>query len=275
MTFSRFLASPKIPEQIYAHLCDQPRGRTALGILRDVFKVRNLRFKVADQLIQAVLCGDRRFTRNEAGRWCVCQMSGLPGRIWDSSYVVLDLEATGTNPLSHRVMEVGAVRIENGAVVDEFEVLINPRRKIPPYVASMTGISAAMVRRCPTIGEVLPAILEFVGDSVIVGHNVVFDQRFVSWEIVRCLGYALPNPSLCTLSLAKRLLGDEQTRFSIDALCEFYQLPTLNRHRALGDARACAGLFLLFLRTLDQRGVRTLAELKSFEQTGQLNGRNY
>ena len=125
------------------------------------------------------------------------------------AFCVLDLETTGGSPADCEITEIGAVKYVGGELVGTFDTLVNPGAPIPPTITVLTGITQAMVIDAPRIEEVLPALLEFIGTAVIVGHNVRFDMSFLNAAAER-LGYGkLPNPTSDTLGLARRLVrGD-------------------------------------------------------------------
>ncbi|NND84337.1 MAG: endonuclease, partial [Acidimicrobiia bacterium] len=108
--------------------------------------------------------------------------------LYDVQFVVLDLETTGGSPSGDAITEVGAVKLHRGEVVGEFQTLVNPGQPIPPSITILTGITHAMVIEAPPIEEALPGFLEFIGDRVIVGHNVRFDVSFLNAAADR-LGY--------------------------------------------------------------------------------------
>ncbi|MGH8978637.1 MAG: exonuclease domain-containing protein, partial [Acidimicrobiia bacterium] len=111
-------------------------------------------------------------------------MAPLGTPLAEVTFVVLDLETTGGSPASDRITEIGALKFRGGELLGRFETLVNPGMPIPPTITLLTGISEAMVLPAPTIGELLPTILEFVGDAVIVGHNVRFDCGFLNAALV-------------------------------------------------------------------------------------------
>ena len=127
-------------------------------------------------------------------------------------YTVLDLETTGLNPKTDLIIEFAAVKVRSGKVVDTFQRLCDPGFPIPPQIEMITGITTEMVRNAPNPRSVLPDFLEFVGDDFIVGHNVLFDVRFISasagcftnpyidtMKIFRKLHSALPHHRLCDM----------------------------------------------------------------------------
>jgi DNA polymerase-3 subunit epsilon len=176
-------------------------------------------------------------------------------------FCVLDLETTGVAPDTCEITEIGAVRYEGGIETGRFHTLVNPRAPIPPTVTVMTGITQAMVIDAPMIEEALPAFLEFIGDAVIVGHNVRFDISFLNAAALR-LGYGrLPNRSADTLGLARRLVGNEIRSLKLSRLAAHLGSPTAPTHRAFDDALATAHVFWVLLERAGSIGVTHLDDL--------------
>ena len=166
-------------------------------------------------------------------RWCVDPAQ---------PYVVVDVETTGGRGEHHRVTEIGAVRVVDGAVTARFESLINPERRIPPRITEVTGISNEMVADAPRFAEVADALAEFLDGAIFVAHNVAFDYGFISREFRR-LGRPFRMPRLCTCATMRRLFPGHAS-YSLKALCADFDIPLERHHRALCDAEAAAGLLV-------------------------------
>lgn len=182
-----------------------------------------------------------------------------------TTFVVTDTETTGLNPIGSRMIEIGAVKIENGEIVDRFSSLVNPGHHVPRQITRLTGITTPMVYAAPTAAEILPAYLDFLGDGVLVGHNVSFDRKFIQQEMRRAgIGGSL-GPSLCTKRIARRLLHALPSK-SLQSLKRYYGVRTARRHRALDDADATAQIFLRLLTALrNESGVETVAEIVRYQ----------
>lgn len=178
-------------------------------------------------------------------------------------FCVLDLETTGLTPDTCEITEIGAVRYEGGVETGRFQTLVNPRALIPPTVTVVTGITQAMVIEAPLIEEALPSFLEFIGDAVIVGHNVRFDIAFLNAACLR-LGYGrLTNESADTMRLARRLLSTEVRSLKLSRLAAYLGSPTVPNHRALEDSLATAHVFFALLERAGAIGVTHLDDLLS------------
>jgi DNA polymerase-3 subunit epsilon len=179
----------------------------------------------------------------------------------DVTFVVLDLETTGGAPGVDAITEIGALKLRGGELLGRFETLVNPGVPIPPMIAVLTGITEAMVLPAPRIDSVLPAFLEFLGDAVIVGHNVRFDVSFLD-AACRALGYPrLANTRVDTLGLARRLVRDEVPNLRLQTLATHLRASVEPVHRAYADAAATAEVFHTLLERAATFGVLGLDDL--------------
>ena len=166
------------------------------------------------------------------------------------------------------ITEVGAVRYRGGERIGTFQTLVNPGAPIPPMITHLTGITEAMVGPAPTIEAVLPSLLEFVGDAVIVGHNVGFDLRFLRAATERLAYPTLTNRVVDTCSLARRLVRDEVSNCKLQTLATQFHLANTPRHRALDDALATGDLLHLLLERAAGYGVLGLDDLLELPTIG-------
>jgi DNA polymerase III subunit epsilon len=183
----------------------------------------------------------------------------------ETTFVVVDLETTGTRADSGGITEIGAVKVRGGENVGEFSTLVNPGQPIPAFITLLTGITEAMVAPAPPIGAVLPSLLEFLGADLLVAHNAPFDVGFLKAACAR-EGYAWPSlPVVDTLALARRLVPRDEVRdHKLATLARHFAVETAPSHRALDDARATAGLLHALLERSGRFGVDTAEELRSF-----------
>jgi DNA polymerase III subunit epsilon len=186
----------------------------------------------------------------------------------EAPYVVFDVETTGSSATKGgAITEIGALKVVRGDVVEEFSTLVNPGRKIEPFVARLTGITDRIVANAPPISEVMPRFERFAEGSVLVGHNVHFDCSFVT--AARC-GLPLPNPVLDTLKLARCLVPGLR-RYRLGSLASHFGVRAMPNHRALSDAAATAGVFLKLLKLLRSAGVLSVGEAATLR--GGVHGR--
>ena len=124
------------------------------------------------------------------------------------TFVVVDVETTGGSPATDSLTEVAAARYRGGELLGTYQTFVRPDERIPPFITALTGISDAMVADAPTVGEMLPSFLEFVGGAVLVGHNLRFDLSFLDHALVATGRDRLANATVDTLALARRLVRD-------------------------------------------------------------------
>lgn len=177
------------------------------------------------------------------------------------TFVVVDLETTGTAPDSCAITEIGAAKYRGGELIGTFQTLINPGVALPPIITLLTGITESMLGPAPPIAEVLPSFLEFVGGAVIVGHNIGFDLRFLNAALQGHEYEALSNRSVDTLALARRLWREEVPNFKLSTLAHFVSAAVQPTHRAFDDARATAEVFHALLERAGSLGVLGLDDL--------------
>lgn len=180
------------------------------------------------------------------------------------SYVSLDFETTGLHPEYDRIVEFGAVKVSNGHVVDRFQQLVNPGRPIPGKVVSLTGITDDMVSGCPSVSESLPRFLEWVSDSVVIGHNVEFDLGFIEAESQRC---GIPEPHFVTYDTMQisRAFFPEESRHRLADLVRRFGIDDNEEHRALSDATQTYRCFEWMRRYVTNSGIKTKSVVDAAE----------
>lgn len=160
-------------------------------------------------------------------------------------YVVFDLETTGVSPYNDEVIEISAVKARKGKVVEEFSQLVNPKRTIPFAASRVNNITDDMVSDAPFFDEVLRHFLEFVGEDVLVGHNIQsFDMKFIYRDCERYFHQLITNDYVDTLILAKRCFPEWRHR-KLGNLADYYGISTQGAHRALADCRMNQRVFEL------------------------------
>jgi DNA polymerase-3 subunit epsilon len=172
---------------------------------------------------------------------------------------VVDLETTGGSATFDRVLEVAAIRFENGVVQDRFERLVEPGVAIPPFVTRITGINSALVRGQPAFDTLLPELRRLFDGAVVVAHNASFDCNFLNSAFKR-RGLDWDADRLCTLRLSRRLIPGLPS-YKLDSLCAFLGFPFVQRHRAGPDAEATLMLLQQLIQKALARGIDTLASL--------------
>lgn len=157
--------------------------------------------------------------------------------------VVLDLETTGLNPRTDKIIEIGALLVEDGAVKDTFSTLVSPGRRLLPQTTEITGITDVMLEHAPVFSEIAEKLLAFLGEYVLLGHSIISDYAFLKKALVneQPKGFTFERNGLDTLKIARRFLPAEQKK-ALPALTAYFQIPH-EPHRALADAQAT---FLLY-----------------------------
>jgi len=197
---------------------------------------------------------------------------GVP--LSETTFCVVDVETTGGSALDGAITEVGAVKLRGGECLGTLQTLVNPGMAIPPEITVLTGITEAMVVPAPRIDEVLPSFLEFLGDAVLVGHNVRYDIGFLNAALARAGRPRLSNQFVDTCSLARRLVRDEVPDCRLGTLATRLRLGHRPTHRALDDALATGDLLhVLFERagSLGVLGLDDLLQLPTLKGSAELN----
>ncbi|WP_082227131.1 DEDD exonuclease domain-containing protein [Demequina rhizosphaerae] len=173
-----------------------------------------------------------------------------------TTFVVVDLETTGTSPGTARITEIGAVKTRGGEVVGEFQTLVDPGMPIPPMIVALTGITDAMLVAAPRIETVLPSFLEFLGDAVLVAHNAPFDTGFLR-AACKEHGYRWPgNQVVDTVTLARRATTKEEApNKKLSTLARVFGTVVEPNHRALEDARATSEILHKMLERIAAFGI--------------------
>lgn len=174
------------------------------------------------------------------------------GQSLNSSYVIFDLETTGFSPELNNIIEIGAVKVKDGKIIDRFSAFVNPKEPIPFRIEQLTGINDGMVINAPGIETVLPEFLDFSKDCVMVAHNADFDTSFIIKK-AHLLGLKPEFTIVDTVSMA-RILLPQLNRFKLDTVAKALNISLENHHRAVDDAECTAYIFLKFaemLKTMD------------------------
>ena len=175
------------------------------------------------------------------------------GQSLDTEYCVLDLETTGISYKTEKITEVGIIKYKNGEVIDEFECFVNPEKPIPPKVVEITHITDDMVKDAETIDKVIPKIIDFIGDSVLVAHNADFDIGYLKYNFEK-YGYKLENTYIDTLRLAKAIFPDLK-KYKLGLIADSLKIKVDVAHRALDDVKTLVAVFKVMIeRTKEEHG---------------------
>jgi DNA polymerase III subunit epsilon len=213
-------------------------------------------------MLEGLLRRSPLFACDDQGRWRLAAWDATAVRLADMEWAVLDIETTGLAPGRHRIIEVGVALVRGGELCEAYQRLINPERRIPQFITSFTGIKQGMVNRARRAGDVLPELRAFLGDRVVVGHNLSFDLSFLAYEAERLqLPLDFPREGVDTIALARRFLTGMR-RARLDRVAAALHIPVRDRHRALPDARITAQVFVQLLARAQQEGCETLDDLR-------------
>lgn len=180
----------------------------------------------------------------------------------NSSYVVFDIETTGFVKTKNKVIEIGAVKVENGKITERFSEFVNPKEPIPFEIEQLTGINDGMVVDAPEITEILPRFLKFCEGCLLVAHNAHFDMGFISYN-AKMQGLNEDFTYLDTVGIS-RAFFPTQAKHTLDAVAKTMGVSLENHHRAVDDAEATAQIFVRFLPMLAEKGITNMEELNAF-----------
>ena len=186
-------------------------------------------------------------------------------KIDEEEFVVFDIETTGLNSHTNKIIEIGAVKIKAGRIIDRYSQLINPGISIPYHITEITSITNEQVANQPKIDEVIGKFVEFIGDAVLVAHNAPFDMGFIKRDIKEYLNIDLESSVIDTLQMARDLFPDFK-KYGLGDLNKALGLALEKHHRAVDDSQATANMFIIFLEKYKEKGVEYLKDInKGFE----------
>lgn len=214
---------------------------------------------------EAMECGKKNNIKILYGIEAYLVDDGVPivinddGRSIDDDFVVFDIETTGLSSLNDKIIEIGAVKIINGKIVDKFNKFVNPKIHIPENITKLTGIDDSSVKDAETIDTVIQDFMLFSSDSILVAHNAVFDSSFIKKY---CYEYNIKinNPIMDTLPLCRFLFPDLR-KYKLDTIAKHIGVSLENHHRAVDDAKATAEILLYCFGLLRERNILNLNSL--------------
>jgi DNA polymerase-3 subunit epsilon len=242
-------------------LVEERRGAVPVeDAARALFALAHVPEGMARSLLDDVVGADARLGwRGGCVALAMSHSERLPLEL--ASYCVVDLETTGLSPGRSQICEIGAVRVERLELAATLQTLVNPRERLSPQIAALTGIDQAELRRAPDVRTATTRFLDFAGDAVLVAHNARFDLSFLDAAVLRLGGRRLAPPVVDTVWLARRLLAGRVSRVGLASLAQFFGTGTRPCHRALPDAEATAEILLHLIGLAQERGARTVADL--------------
>ncbi len=185
----------------------------------------------------------------------------------ESSFVSLDIESTSFDSERGEIIEIALVRVEGSVITEKFTTLVKPIYHVPSRITQLTGITNAMLVGKPNFESILPKVLDFIGDSIIVAHNVEKDIEFIDKYYKQMYGKRFKHPNICTLQLAKNLIPNLSS-YSLQDLASFFNIEVKRSHRALDDAETTALVFLELLNILwNKLGIGDYHSIKRLTKT--------
>lgn len=175
-------------------------------------------------------------------------------------FCVIDLETTGGNPDTEKIIEIGMVKIENRKISEERSFLINPEKDIPDFVQKLTGIRKNDVEHSPKIEEVIDEIVQFIGDAILVAHNTSFDIPFLNGVLKKLKRPTLDNKVICTNIMTKYMIPDIMSS-NLNYMSTIFDIPHSQAHRAIEDARATGLLLLKYMDIFESKNIRKVNQL--------------
>ena len=169
-----------------------------------------------------------------------------------TSYVCVDVETTGLNPKSENIIEIGAVKVQDGQIIDTFQSFLRPRKPLESRIVALTGITDEMLQDAPDGKQVMPLFGEFCGDLPLVGHNLIFDYAFLKRAMLN-EKQSFERKGIDTLKIARKYLPELESR-NLGFLCRHFHI-THTAHRALGDAQATVQLYEILKQLFYEKAV--------------------
>jgi DNA polymerase III epsilon subunit family exonuclease len=261
----RFGQAAGLVDEALALLEKEPRSSAVLA--QRVLGVAAGPTELASELVRT-LFRDQPGVRQHDGVWYLAEPpEAAPIPLDEVRFTVVDVETTGgLAEQGGKIVEVAAVEVQGGEVIDSFATLVDPGVRITPWVVKLTGIADRMVSGAPRFDEICDELRERLEGRVFVAHNVSYDWRFLGAEMRRARAVMPRGPRLCTMQLARRLLPG-LTRRGLDSLADYYGVEIVERHRARGDAIATARILIHLLAEADRRGISTWPALRQWLST--------
>ncbi len=186
-------------------------------------------------------------------------VTNAKGQTLDDTFVVFDIETTGFSPTNDKIIEIGAVKIAAGEIIDKFSSFVNPQMPVPLEITELTSITDDMVIDAPVIEELLPKFLDFCNGSSLVAHNASFDVSFIVKNAER-LQIKTDFTVIDTVGLS-RILLPELSKYKLNTVAKALGVSLENHHRAVDDAGATAEIFIKLCTMLKEREIKLIEEI--------------
>ncbi|MCL1792511.1 MAG: PolC-type DNA polymerase III [Oscillospiraceae bacterium] len=257
------------PEEIISHAYKIGHKAVALtdhgnvqGFPEAMLASEKLKLKEGESF--KILYGIEGYLLDDTGNFIVGKANA---KFNEDTFVIFDIETTGLSPNKCGITEIGAVKVKEGEIIEEFSTFVNPQMPIPQETVKLNGITDETVKNAPKTKEALKKFFDFAGDFMLVAHNANFDIGFIKKYASVCK-YDFTNPYLDTLAMSRNINKDLK-RHSLDALVEFYKIEDFQHHRACDDARALALIFINMVEQMKSFGVLTVFEMNEMSSSAE------
>ncbi|TCS82979.1 PolC-type DNA polymerase III [Tepidibacillus fermentans] len=183
-----------------------------------------------------------------------------PRNLLEETYIVFDTETTGLSAMYNTIIEIGAVKVKNGEIIDTFAMFVDPKEPLSPKITEITGITNEMLQGAPLIDEALRKFRDFVGNGILVAHNARFDMGFLHMGYKKIGEEDLTNPVIDTVELA-RMLYPKMKNYKLNTLCQAFNIDLTNHHRAYHDAEATGKLLWKMIVDLQEKQIKDLIQI--------------
>lgn len=190
----------------------------------------------------------------------------------NTKFVILDIETTGLSRYANKITEFSALKVtpDNNtttlSTIDKYSTLINPQKRIPSFITSLTGITNNMVKDAPTFPDASAEIRKFIGSNVIIAHNSTFDYNFLNHNFKETGTDELENSAICTCKLSRRLIPNLSS-YKLENLCSHLRIDNQQAHRAMSDVLATKELFSRLYRHMKKRNIHTVEDAIRFQKS--------
>lgn len=182
-----------------------------------------------------------------------------------AEFCIIDVETTGMSPAYCHIIEIGIVRVKKLKITETFRSFVNPGVEIPGFITQITGIVNSDVASAPMFNDIASKVKEFIGDSILIGHNIQFDLSFLNKSFLNYSNEKIENPHVCTLKLARKLYPHLRSK-ALGSVTEYLQIRHKDVHRALGDATVTAKIFIKMVSELTNKyAFKTVSQIAGFQ----------
>lgn len=183
------------------------------------------------------------------------------------NFTVIDIETTGLSPEWDEIIELSAIKVSNSKIIDTYTSLVKPNDEIDAFITELSGITNEMLQDAPSISQILPAYLDFIGDDIVLGHNVNFDINFIYDNVENILSKHFSNDFIDTMRFFRKL-HPEQSHHTLQYLSSFYEINVEQSHRALDDCKTTLSGFLKMCDEVNEQYDSVNDFKKTFSKTG-------